>query len=157
MYKLLIFFAAVTILGSCSQDTYRSEPPRFSDISVKKLSGTGAIHVGDRVVISLVETSKGKLLNTTTYSWSFNPSAGVRNQKYMQGTIYDKNTSVPVDTVTVTAAGSISVTFVGKYSVSGNEVIKGYKLDFPNNGSVYCTSSPLLYQITATKSFNILP
>ena len=145
MYKFLVFFAAVTILGSCSQDTYRSEPPRFSDISVKKLSGTGAIHIGDRVVISLVETSKGKLLNTTTYSWSFNPSAGVLNQKYMQGT------------VTVTAAGSISVTFVGKYSVSGNEVIKGYKLDFPNNGSVYCTSSPLLYQITATKSFNILP
>lgn len=157
MYKFLMSFVTVAVLGSCSQDTYRSEPPRFSDISVKKLSGTGAIHVGDRVVISLVETSKGKLLNNATYSWSFNPSAGVRNQKYMQGTVYDKNTSVPTDTVTVTTAGSIAVIFVGKYSVSGNEVIKEYKLDFPSNGSVYCTSSPLLYQITATKSFNVLP
>lgn len=157
MHKFLFFLVVSIVLVSCTQDTYTSQPPRFSDIKVVKLNGTGAIHVGDRVVISLVEERCGKLLNTTTYAWSFNPSRSVKDSRYVKGTIYDKAQQVPADTVTITSAGSISVTFTGKYNVSGNNVIKGYQHDFPTNGSVVCNSSSLIYQIVATKSFNVLP
>lgn len=168
MNKSLTFLlaAAALSLTSCSDDSdnekYRSEPPTLSDISVKPLSGNGTqIRVGERFVATAEQSKKGRLLNSTSYSWSC--SSDNLSHLYLRSVIYDNENQNPTDTLVATAAGTYTLTFTGTYNASGNTQIWAQKYgstfteDFASgDGKVtYTTGGLLRFTVTATKTFKV--
>lgn len=155
------------MLASCSEDgdneKYRSEPPMLSDITVTPLSGSnGQIRVGERFVATAVQSKLGRLLNTTTYTWTGN-SDNV-SHKYESSAIYDNDPHNPTDTLVATQAGTFTLTFTGKYNASGNTQIwaqqKGssFSESFESgDGKVtYFTGGIFYFTVTATKSVTVV-
>lgn len=160
---LMVSFLAI----SCSEETdnpkYRSEPPMLSDITVTSLDGNSEIHAGQRFLATAVQSKLGRLLNTTSYTWTGN-SDNV-SHAYEKSVIYDNDTHNPTDTLVASAAGTYTITFTGKYNASGNTQIwaqqKGssFSEEFESgDGKVtYFTGGLLYFTVTATKEVVIVP
>lgn len=166
LFSLLIISLAI-FFTSCSDESnnekYRSEPPTFSDITVKPLNGNDSqIHVGEKFLATAKQKKLGRLLNASTYSWTCNSNDIAHN--FQKSVIYDDDTHNPTDTLIVTKAGSYTLTFTGKYNASGNTQIwaQKYGSDFSETfesgeGSAnYVTGGLLYFKVTATKTIQVV-
>ncbi len=149
--------AATLALGACTDDDYTSTMPAFSGMTLESLTGDGSIYVGRRAVATACQSTQGRLLNGTTYSWSISPSDSVE-QKYTSGVIYDYDPSNPTDTLLFKRAGSYKLTLTAAYKPSGD-------VDYSRVGSTVTTSdgttvnyraaSIYKYEIVVSKTFRV--
>lgn len=159
---------------SCSDDSndekYRSEPPRFSDISVRPLNTTEQgsdgdaqeLYTGQRLLVTAHQSAIGRLLYKAVYSWTASPSDGV-SHLYSQNVVYDNNSVDPTDTIIVNNAGTYSISLTAKYYASGQvtswgaEHSSGFTESFADgNGSVtYSLSGILYFTVNASKTFTV--
>lgn len=156
-------------MAGCSEDSgnekYRSEPPMFSDMTVKSLStGESEVHVGDMFVVTAEQKKLGRLLNSTTYTWSISPSENI-SQKYQQSAIYDQERQNPTDTLIASQAGEYTVTFQARYNASGNTSVWSSRYGYSfsenfadgNGKATYTTGGLLYFAVTAEKKIEVLP
>lgn len=159
--------AGALMLASCSEegndDKYRSEPPLLSDITISPLGGEGTeIHVGEKFTATAEQSKAGRLLNTTTYTWSSTPDG--LTHKYTTKVIYDNAPANPVDTLVASSPGTYTLTFTGKYNASGNTQVwaQKYGSSFTeqfasgNGKATYVTGGILYFTVTATKTFMVV-
>lgn len=120
----ILFIAFSVMSTSCSDDNenkakYNSAPPTFSNMKVADLeTGSTVLKAGNKIVVTLEQSSKGKLLNKTTYNWSLNPDLEGNSHKYKTSVIYDQETENPTDTILINTAGTYTITFTAKYNAS---------------------------------------
>lgn len=152
-------FSLVTFLmvgvTSCSENSddpkYRSKLPVFADITATALDG-GEIKAGTDVVMTAVQSKAGRLLDNTTYTWSCSPFNSDVNHRYKKKVIYDVQNANPVDTLSFPHSGKYEVTFVGKYSISGQYDMYNSTEKLENGTTVtYKTLGQLHYEVTLKK------
>ena len=127
MNKILtkaILPALLLCLASCSNDDdkYRSYPPTLSEITIQSLEegASSTFHVGDKLVATAVQSSKGHLLYKATYKWTISPTSDVDyTQKNKNTVIYDYESETPTDTIVINTPGTYSVTLDATYNASG--------------------------------------
>lgn len=120
--KLLSALGIILTFTCCSEEDYTSRPPVFSEITIHSLEeGTPTVfYAGDKIVATAVQTTKGHLLNKTTYQWIISPTEGVDySQKYQSTVIYDVQSENPTDTIVINTPGEYNITFKAKYNASG--------------------------------------
>lgn len=164
MLSAVVLLLAMT---ACSEngdsEEYRSEPPTFSDFTIKNLSdGSNVVHVGDIFVVTANQKKKGRLLYNAQYKWS---NSSNFSQKYTKSAIYDNEPFNPTDTIVAQSAGDLKVSFTGKYKVSGNVTTwsskhgSSYSETFADGkgSATYTVSGILYFDVEAHKTFTILP
>ena len=149
---LLLMVASVVSCTENSDDpSYRSKLPIFEDLCVMAL-GNGDVKAGSDVVLTAVQSKKGHLLNTTTYSWTCTPYNEDVNHRYKKKVIYDVQNGNPVDTLCFPQKGKYEVTFVGKYAISGQYDMYNSTQKLENGTTVtYKTLGQLHYEVTLRK------
>lgn len=165
--RLFAALACCAAFGACSEDTdnpkYASEPPVFTGFEVKPLDETATeVKAGERFVVTLKQSRKGKLLYAGQYAWEATSNAGDASHRYKQSVIYDQEPQEPTDTMMVSKAGTYKVTFSGKYKTSGQVVNwqkkygTGYTTDFADGGKVtYTLPSWQYYTVKAEYTFTV--
>lgn len=159
MYKKILFFAgllvaAIVVGVSCSSDDnkYKSESPQFSEITLIDLNtGETNIRAGQPFVATAIQSSKGKLLNSTHYKWNVTNTDDV-SHKYKSGVVYDQEPENPSDTIVIPNAGRYELVFSADYGVSGIATGKSYTESLTNGGSAMYKASSLKFKVTLTKS-----
>lgn len=160
----------VSLLTACSQDSdnakYGSQPPVFSDMTMHVAkTDIEEIHVGDRAVVTAHQKSTGKLLNTTTYSWSISPEDDQATHQYKASVIYDQEKESPTDTIVFNSPGTYRVTLNARYNASGNTSAwsgkHGYnyeeQLASGDGRATYVTGGLFYFQTTVRKTFIVKP
>lgn len=121
--KCSFFLLALAFVGvlatSCSEDKYSSAPPQFTDMTFTNLDGGTTYAVGDRIVVTAVQSSRGSYLYGIKYAWDVTPETGVS---------YESNNSAtatlgidnPVDTLVFNSAGTYTIKFNGTYRASAD-------------------------------------
>lgn len=158
-----LLFTATACSENGNDEEYRSEPPLFSDFTIKNLSdGSDKVHVGDKFVVTAEQRKKGRLIYKAEYTWT---NSSNFSQKYKKSVVYDKEPINPSDTLVATSAGALKITFKGKYYNSGNVTVwsNKYGTSFSETfasgqgSATYTTSGILYFDVEAHKTFTILP
>jgi len=149
-----LFALALLIASSCSEHyddaKYASLPPSFSDMTFTNLDDT-TIKAGDKIVATAVQSSIGRLLNGTNYTWTATPDEGVTH-KYKSFVIYDNETANPTDTIVFPTAGTYTVTLTSKYKSSGNNQAVDGTSTFTDGKVTYTTGGLLYYSVVVEKT-----
>lgn len=158
LFSLLVSLSLLAVLTSCSEDSdnpkYQSRIPTFSDVTFEVIDADHSdIRVGDRVVATAVQSSKGKLLDRTTYTWTSSDENIAH--KYKQGAVYDADNVNPTDTFTVSSTGRIRLTMTAKYQVSGQYQLYNRTDEIEDGSVTYKTLSWQWYEVTLTKYFRV--
>lgn len=158
------FIAATTLsslaifITSCSEHyddpKYRSMPPSFSDMTFTNLNGESTMRTGERIVATAVQSSIGRLLNRTTYTWSTSPTEGI-SHAFVKSVVYDQETQNPTDTLVFTIPGTYTVTLTAKYNSSGNNQSIDNTVEFTDGSVTYVTNGLLSYSVTVKKTVKI--
>lgn len=163
MMKRILFFVFVLAgtlwMASCSENSddpkYRSKMPEFSDLSIAAKDG-GTLKAGSDVVATAIQSSKGRLLGTTTYEWSIEPLNDEANHRYRKSVIYDVQSENPVDTLCFPSAGTYEVKLVGKYGLSGQYDTYNSTVSLENGTKVtYRTLGQFTYQVELKKRISV--
>lgn len=158
--KYLAVFCALAILvglAACSEDPdnpkYTSRPPVFSGVEVNSLDGDSTLRAGKELVVTAIQSTKGKLIYKAEYKWG-NKKGEARHQ-YNKEVIYDLDPVNPSDTVVFTTPGTYTMTLNAKYHISGNyENINGTEVW--EDGSVkYSTPSWMYYLVDIEKKITV--
>ena len=142
-------FLWATVFTSCSEDKdeYLSRLPQFSDITFD----TETLYSGQTVTARAVQSTTGKMLEKTDYSWVINDSI-----KKSQTVVYDKQTDDPFFTFTIPENTQIlSISFTAKYrpyGASGCQIPDGTSI---SGGSISYNGSALVGEATITKTVRV--
>ena len=144
---LLICIISATCFYSCSNDDddVKSKLPTFSDM----VFSTDTMHVGQTIQAIAVQSSKGKLLDRTTYTWSLSDST-----YYSNTVIYDNNNENPSSYFIPKEAGKYTLKLVAKYNVSG-QASNASGSQAIDNGSIVYGMDPLSGIVTMTKTITV--
>lgn len=168
---LLVPWTAMSCSDESNDEKYRSEPPRFSDISIRPLesgagpiadNGSGNLPVGQRLLVTAHQSAIGRLLYKATYEWTTSPSEDV-SHRYSQKVVYDDMPVDPTDTIIVSAPGTYRINLAAKYYTSGQVTTwgaqhgTGFTDNFADgNGSATYTLAGILYfTVNASKTFTV--
>lgn len=164
------FFSALGLislltLSSCSDSSddarYRSHPPHIATLEVVKLHGTGTnFTVGDTLVATIVQDRYGRLLNSATYAWNISVSSTADDpfihKPNKSGCIYDQDASNPTDTIIPNTRGVYTITFDGKYRISGsNYEPANYTENLGNGVNVTYASGATSYLIKVSRNITV--
>lgn len=150
-------FLVLMGIASCTEDhdnpKYTSRPPSFSHVEVKSLDGDSVLRAGKKLVVTAIQSTKGKLIYKAEYKWG-NKKGEARHQ-YTKEVIYDLDPVNPSDTVVFTTPGTYTMTLNAKYHISGNyENINGKEVW--EDGSVnYSTPSWMYYLVDIEKKIRV--
>lgn len=157
--KLLMLFIVAFSLVSCGDDEdYKSNPPKFADITFRALSGSSELKAGEPFVATAEQSQKGTWLITTDYSWETAPAEGVTH-KYVPSLNYGLNSSNPSDTLVVSTPGVYTLTFHAYYRTAGQRGLsETLQESLPDYGTVKYEvfgAAVFHYEVTATKRFTV--
>lgn len=157
--------AIILALQSCSDSAddakYRSNPPHIADLSVVKLHGTGTdFTTGDTLVATIVQDRYGRLIHSATYAWNISvtstAAAPFSHKPDKSGCIYDQDAADPVDTIIVNTRGVYTITFDGKYRISGsNYEAANYTENLGNGVNVTYASGATSYLIKVSRNITV--
>lgn len=145
---------------SCSENTddpeYRSQPPIFSGMQISALGEApgNVFSTGTTLVATATQSRKGRLLYRAEYNWTCE-LVDVEHKNTAQ-VVYDKDSSDPTDTLTISDPGTYKLTFSGRFHMSGSnyETLNG--VTNTDNGTVtYSTPSFMYYDITVERTFRV--
>ncbi|MGN1354306.1 MAG: hypothetical protein ACI4V2_05280 [Alloprevotella sp.] len=152
-------------LSSCSDSAddakYRSNPPHIATLEVVKLHGTGTnFAVGDTLVATIVQDRYGRLLNGATYTWNISVASTAENpfshKPDKSGCIYDQDASNPTDTIIPNTRGVYTITFDGKYRISGsNYEAANYTENLGSGVNVTYASGATSYTIKVSRNITV--
>lgn len=161
-FKVCVLVAITMFAASCSDDNsdYKSVCPRFSDITLETKAGSTTLCVGDTIIATAVQSSLGRLLNGTTYTWSSSGSTDTDSvsyvsHKYTSSVLYDNDKSNPTDTIIVSKAGSYTLNLACVYKISGIYSSTGSSTSSSGFSATYAGGSTR-YQVTLSKSFTVV-
>ena len=156
---LSVYTALTLIIGlvACTEDhdapKYTSRPPLFSHVEAMSLDGDSILRAGKEIVITAVQSQKGKLLYKATYKWG--QKKGDASHKYTKEVIYDNNPVNPTDTVVFASPGTYTLTMNAKYHISGNYQLIN-STDVWADGSVtYTTPTWQYYLVDIEKKITV--
>lgn len=166
MKKFLSRFAALTAIllvtgmwVSCSDNSedgkYASLAPRFSDLTLVGSDGTTTLKTGDKIVATAVQEQQGRLLYKATYEWQTSLTNGVTHL-YTKGVVYDHTPINPTDTIVFELPGRYTLTFKGKYWISGGCTPISEVVSIPSGKITYTTPSSYYYGVEIEKTFNVV-
>lgn len=164
--KLPHFFCislAAVALAACSShaddEEYRSEPPKFADITVRSLADGGStVRVGEQFVATAVQSKTGRLLNGSDYVWTITPADSVTH-RFKKYAIYDNEPQNPTDTILVKAPGQYEINFTGTYRASGNTTFwtGNYNEKLDNGTRVsYSLNGLLSFDVVVRKTITVV-
>ena len=158
--KYASLYSAILILlgiASCTEDhddpKYTSLPPTFSHVEVKSLDGDSVLRVGKEIVVTAVQSKKGKLLYKAEYKWGQNK--GNATHKYTKEVIYDNNPVNPTDTIIFSAPGNYTLSLNAKYHISGNYQLINRKEVWEDGSVKYSTPTWLYYLVDIEKIIRV--
>lgn len=168
-----LFILASAILGmiSCSEDNnnekYSIEPPMFSDMTIKTLSGSSRIHAGEKFVVTMEHQSVGKNLLRGTYKWKLDEESVAEYHHGSNGFIGNTEGANPTDTLIINEPGTYTISLAAEYEGSGNNAVswqKKYGSYFSqywadNMGKVsyqYVGGYYYKYKVSADRKFTVL-
>ncbi len=138
--SVVLAFSAVWGCSDHNDDEkYRSQPPEISDMTVTGLDGSSTLRTGDKLLATVVQSTKGRLLYRATYEWSSSPSDGVSLSPNKKGVVYDNENDNPTDTIVFSTPGTYTITFSGTYNISGGYEHHNKTVDIENGTIVYST------------------
>lgn len=149
-----LLFVGMVSAVSCSSDDdkYHSESPRFSDITLADLAtGETTIRAGEPFVATAVQSSKGKLLNSTQYKWDI-VNEESDTHKYTSSVVYDHESSNPSDTIVIPNAGRYELTFFADYNVSGIATGSNFTESLGSGGTATYQASSLKFKVKLSKT-----
>ncbi len=160
VFSALFLAVAASMAVGCSDkaddEEFRSKPPIIADLEVKMLDGGTQLTVGDKMVATLVQKSKGRLLNGATYEWSVTPLPDSVVHNYKRSVIYDKGKANPTDTLQFKKPGTYTLKFTGAFKISGsNSEHHNSTVEIPDGEVTYRTEGLFRYIITATKTIKV--
>lgn len=146
---------ATTVMAivACSSDDekFKSVSPRFSKITLTNLNTSeGSLQAGQPFVATAVQSSKGRLLNSTQYKWHIEDTDNV-SHKYTSGIIYDHQPENPSDTILISHPGRYELVFTADYNISGVATGANLTESLTNGGTATYQVSTLKYKVKLTK------
>lgn len=145
-------------LGSCSsdEDKYLSEPPIFSDFSIKNLTdGSDVVRAGQPFVVTAEQRKQGKKLYHAKYTWSAN-NAEDWSHKYTHGVVYDKQPIHPTDTIIAPNPGRYKLTLTAEYNPSG--IVRAQSGSYnltSGDGTVSVSAAAVKIRVVISKSIRV--
>jgi|GEM_PF-515058 len=159
--NLLVAAVLLVLPAACSEDDdkYNSIVPEFSDMQfhpLDKASGN-VIYAGEPFVATAVQSSRGRLLDRTTYAWALNDEDEEMDvpHKYRKEVVYDVQSDNPTDTIIVSRPGNYRLRFRANYRVSGTGSGGGSIISIPGGQITYYLST-LTYQVTIDKNLKVV-
>lgn len=159
--NLLVAAVLLVLPAACSEDDdkYNSIVPEFSDMQFHPLNEASGdvIYAGEPFVATAVQSSRGRLLDRTTYVWAFNDEdedMGVEHN-FLPEVVYDVQSVNPTDTITVSQPGNYRLRFRANYRVSGTGSGGGSIVSI-SGGQISYYLSTLAYQVTIEKNLRVV-
>ncbi len=159
-FSAAALLALALVFSACEEDKYYSAMPTYSDIVVEHLNPqkSGNFYVGDTVLATAVEQTRGKWIDKVTVAWNAEKATRLPNNigKFVYGTVSRNLT----DTIVLNAVGTGKITTNIKFrSMSAD--LRRYDVTVPNSGNGfsanYSTTGFEHYEATLEKTFRILP
>lgn len=148
-FLTLSFLLAFVAMGCSDDDDYNSTLPTFSDIEFSEET----IYTDQEITATAIQSSKGKLLDATTYSWTGSWSDELVSYSSV---VYDDNNGNPSCTFTTPSyAGTFTIQLYAKYRVSGQASYTEGTTTFDDGSASYALSS-LTGTATVKKSFKVV-
>ena len=149
-FVLALLLASVAV--SCDDDDYTSSLPTFSDITFSEET----LYTNQEITATAVQSSKGRLLDRTTYSWTISDDDADATLNYNSGVVYDDNPSNPSCTFTTPSyAGTFTIQLYAKYNISGQSANAESYTSFDDGSATYSVSA-LTGSATVVKSFKVV-